>query len=123
MQQQLSQSIEAATTRIERLRDAMAARLEEMGFGADQATPPPVEALRFEFCPDPASGADSLVGVWRNRQGERVGEVIFHTDGSYYAEWDVVAPHPTRPRWFVEVITAWGRDGEVKADPRLLRAP
>ena len=31
---------------------------------------------------DPASGEDSLVGVWRNKDGFKCGELLFHSDGS-----------------------------------------
>jgi len=38
------------------------------------------------------------------------------------AEFDLLVPHPSKPRWFIEAVTVWGRDGVVKAKPRLLAA-
>ena len=69
---------------------------------------------------DPASGEYSLVGIWRNQDGYKCGELLFHADGSFFAEYDVVRVHPRKPRWFVEAVTAWGRDTTIKAEPRLL---
>jgi len=69
---------------------------------------------------DPASGKDSLVGIWRNEAGYKCGELLFHADGSFFAEYDVIRAHPRKPRWFVEAVTAWGRGSMIKSEPRLL---
>ena len=71
---------------------------------------------------DPASGQPSYQGTWRTPQGIRCGSLTLNSDGSYYAEYDVLNPHPDKPGWVVEAVTAWGRDGVVKAEPRLLAA-
>ena len=80
----------------------------------------PWERARFELQRDPASGQTSLVGIWRDTGGQRVGSIIFHCDGSFFAEYDVVAQHPTDQRWFVEAVNAWGKHDTIKAEPRLL---
>jgi hypothetical protein len=69
---------------------------------------------------DPASGQSSLVGIWRDANGQRVGSIIFHCDGSFFAEYDVVEPHPQDRRWFVEAVNAWGKNNTIKSEPRLL---
>lgn len=79
-----------------------------------------VESLAFTTVIDPANGKPGYEGVWRNTLNERVGKVIINSDGSYFAEFDLCVLHPLRPRWFIEAVTAWGRDGRVKAEPRLL---
>ncbi len=71
---------------------------------------------------DPANSLPSYEGTWRNPQGIRCGSLTLNSDGSYYAEHDVLVLHPDKPNWFVEAVTAWGRDGVVKAEPRLLAA-
>jgi hypothetical protein len=71
---------------------------------------------------DPANSLPSYEGIWRNPQGIRCGSFTLNSDGSYYAEYDVLALHPDKPKWFVESVTVWGRDGVVKAEPRLLAA-
>jgi hypothetical protein len=94
--------------------------LEKMGFAPGKviiASPGDAE-YRQEL--DPASGKNGLIGVWRNAEGHKCGELMFHTDGSFFAEYDVIHVHPRKPRWFVEAVTAWGRAGLIKAEPRLL---
>lgn len=71
---------------------------------------------------DPANGLAGFAGEWRNHHHQRVGQLIFNSDGSYYAEYDLCVGHPSRAGWFVEAVTAWGRDGQVKAEARLLPA-
>lgn len=71
---------------------------------------------------DPASSLPGYEGTWRTPQGIRCGSLTLNSDGSYYAEYDVLALHPDKPNWFVEAVTVWGRDGVVKAEPRLLAA-
>jgi hypothetical protein len=79
-----------------------------------------LDAARFEAVTDPSNGQSGYEGVWRNGPNERVGRIIFNSDASFYAEYDLCVPHPTRRGWFVEAITAWGRGAEIKAEARLL---
>lgn len=79
-----------------------------------------LEDARFSQVTDPANGLPGYEGVWRNSLNERVGRLIFNSDGSYYAEYDVVCKHPGDARWFVEAVTLWGRDGKVRGEPRLI---
>lgn len=77
------------------------------------------EAL-FRLERDPASGEHSLIGEWRDDRGTKLGVMAFHADGSFFAEHDVIRTHPSRPSWFVEAVTAWGRGQDIKSEPRLL---
>lgn len=109
------------------LGDAICVRLiEEMrklGYPPETALPAPVfEQAGFETQKDPFSGQESLCGTWRNDKGYRIGEVKFHGDGSFYAEYDLGLLHPKDSRWFVESVTAWGRGDVIKAEAKLLRA-
>lgn len=109
------------------LGDAICARLAEeirkLGFPEENQPPAPVyREAAFAHSKDPYSGLDSLVGIWRNRQGHRIGEIKLHGDGSFYAEYDVALPHPSNARWFVEAVVAWGRDDIVKGEAKLLPA-
>lgn len=81
-----------------------------------------LETLAMTQVTDPANGQPGYEGVWRNHLNERVGRLIFNSDGSYYGEYDLCVRHPSRPRWFIEAVTAWGRDGDLKAEARLLPA-
>lgn len=72
---------------------------------------------------DPGSGESSLKGDWVNAKGMKQGGLIFHADGSFYVEQDVVKAHPQKCSWFVEAINAWGRGDDIKAEARLLPIP
>lgn len=79
-----------------------------------------LERAEYTLSRDPASGKDSLIGIWRDAKGQKQGEILFHADGSFFAEYDVIAQHPKKPRWFVEGVTAWGREDVIKAEAKLL---
>jgi hypothetical protein len=91
---------------------------------ARYAAPLPIrlQDAAFVEVTDPANNLPSYEGIWRNPQGIRCGSLTLNSDGSYYAEYDVLTLHPDKPNWFVEAVTVWGRDGTVKAEPRLLAA-
>jgi hypothetical protein len=65
-----------------------------------------------------------LTGYWYNKRNkqriERIGRLQFNSDGSFYAEYDVIKPHPQKVEWFVEAVTAWGKDDVIKTEARLL---
>jgi hypothetical protein len=64
-----------------------------------------------------------LVGYWYDAKQQRIGQLRFHGDGSFYAEYDIVLPHPKKPRCFVEAINAWGNEQNIKTEPKLLEIP
>lgn len=75
----------------------------------------------YRLSTDPASGQDSLLGEWRDRRGQKQGELTFHADGTFYAtEYDVIRTHPRDGRLFVEAVNAWGRDLDIRVEPRLM---
>lgn len=74
----------------------------------------------YRLSTDPASGQDSLRGEWRDRRGQKQGELTFHADGTFYAEYDVIRTHPRNGRLFVEAVNAWGRDLDIRVEPRLM---
>jgi len=86
----------------------------------DDPVNPVYDEADYVLSRDPASGGDTLVGIWRDAQSHKLGEMLFHSDGSFFAEYDVVRQHPTRKRWFIESVTAWGRGSHIKSELRLL---
>lgn len=120
----------ALASLLERFRplgEAVCARLEaaiaELGLPRGESRPRPVFALAdYAAVKDPFSGELGLTASWTDPHGHRIGTLRFHGDGSFYAEFDVAEPHPTDRRWFIEAVTAWGRDGVIKSEPRLLPA-
>lgn len=99
---------------------ALREEVEKLGFEADSVPIGDPDRAEYRLSRDPASGADSLLGEWRDSRGHKQGELTFHADGSFYAEYDVVRNHPSNGRWFVEAVNAWGRDREIRAEPRLM---
>lgn len=113
--------------RLEQVRDlgesicsALSNEVIKLGFGAEEVVLDALSQASFELSRDPANGAYTLVGTWRNQRGEQTGCILFHADGTFFAEQDVVRAHPSDTRWFVEAVTAFGRDERITAEPRLL---
>jgi len=106
-------------SRAEAVCDRLRAEVETAGMERNLVNPL-VEEADYTLSRDPASGKDSLVGIWRDDAGYKRGEMVFHADGSFFAEYDVICPHPQDTRWFVEAVTAWGRDNSIRSELRLL---
>lgn len=99
--------------------DGMTRALARLGM-ADGIRWMPADAATCEMAMDPSDGGHSLVGVWRDEKGVHVGDLVVHADDSFYIEYEVSMPHPSKVGWLVDAVIAWGRDGVVKAEPRLL---
>lgn len=120
---ELAQKIDASRPMGEAISARIGAEIDKLGFAPGTVPAPAYDRLRFRTEKDPSTGEAALVGDWFDSNGRRLGNVQFHPGGTFYAEYDVVRPHPTRPAWFVEGITVWGRDGHIKAEPKLLPVP
>ena len=77
-------------------------------------------AVTFTRVIDPGNQLPGYEGVWRNSRNERCGCLTFNSDGSCYAEYDLFCPHPRDSRWFVEMVTAWGREDSLRAEAKLI---
>lgn len=84
---------------------------------------PNFDAAEFSLVTDPFTQSQDLVGYWYNAGRQCIGQIKFHGDGSFYAEFDVAQPHPSKKRYFVEAINAWGKQGNIKAEAKLLDFP
>jgi hypothetical protein len=91
-------------------------------YASDKAPTIHLAEAAFTRVIDRASGLPGYEGVWRDARAQKRGSLVINSDGSYYGEFDLLVLHPRKPRWFVEAVTVWGRDGVVKAEPRLLAA-
>lgn len=99
-----------------RLRD----EVHRLGFDVEEVVIGDFGDAFYRLETDPASGEPSLIGEWRDDKGMKLGGLAFHADGSFFVEHDVVRTHPSKPSFFVEAVTAWGRDTQIKSEPRLL---
>ena len=117
---QLQRRVDELLPLAEAICRALREGVRRLGFADEAIAIPGPDAASYRFDRDPASGTDSLVGEWRDAEGQRLGMLLFHADGTFFAEHDVIKLHPANPRWFVEAVNAWGRDREVRAEPRLM---
>lgn len=85
---------------------------------AVSGTPP----ARVELREDSYDHSQSLYAEWRTPGGGYLGSVLIHGDGQAFAEFDVLLPHPGKPKWVIEAATAWGYRGALKSELRLLPA-
>ncbi len=106
----------------ERICTALREEIDKLGL-AGEIPPPLWKEAQFSIKCDPALGEESLEGVWLNERGGKLGSVIIHHNGSFFAEYDVIRSHPFRAKWFVEAVSAWGSDPSIKTEARLLQMP
>ncbi len=99
--------------------------INKLGFAAaDIQHYPRYDEASFELVKDPYTGEHNLTGYWYDDfKKQRLGRLQFNSDGSFYAEFDVVKPHPSKTKWFVEGVTAWGQVDNMKAEAKLLPLP
>lgn len=99
--------------------------INELGFTkADIRHYPRYNDADFVLIKDPYSGEQNLACYWYDEtKKQRIGRLQFNTDGTFYAEYDVVKPHPTKTNRFVEGVTAWGKAEQIKSEPKLLEMP
>jgi hypothetical protein len=103
----------------QRVCEQLLGEMDKLGLNREMINPR-LERASFELSRDPSTGEHSLVGVWKDKNGLKQGTILFHADGSFFAEYDVVCEHPQKPQWFVEAVTAWGNKGLIKSESRLL---
>jgi hypothetical protein len=77
-------------------------------------------ALQFTRVIDPGNQLPGYEGVWRNARNDRCGTLTINSDNSFYAEYDLFCPHPRDPRWFVEMVTAWGNEESLRSEAALI---
>ena len=77
-------------------------------------------SVHFTSVIDPGNHLPGYEGVWRNERNDRCGTLTFNSDQSFFAEYDLFCPHPRDARWFVEMVTAWGRDELVRCEVKLI---
>lgn len=101
---------------------ALQGELDKLGL-SEKPTMPKWACARFSLHRDPALGMESLEALWLGGNGEKLGSATLHDDGSFYAEYDVIQPHPHKAKWFVEAVVTWGNTGVLKSEARLLPMP
>ena len=120
---ELAARIDAATTTGQALLDALQARIDRLDLPGERITLPAFHCARFTLEQDASDQGVTLRAAFHPSEFYCIGFVLVHDNGSTYAEYHVMRLHPTRPRWFIEAVEAWLRDGEIRTDLRLAEMP
>ena len=99
--------------------------INQLGFAETEIKHyPNYDDANFALVKDPFTGEHNLTCYWYDEsKKQRIGRLQFNSDGSFYAEYDVVKTHPGKSNWFVESVTAWGKADSIKAEATLLPMP
>ena len=112
----LPAELEALAERI-----VLALQKEAVNFTVTGAVPKiELAALQFTRVIDPGNQLPGYEGVWRNSRNDRCGTLTINSDNSFFAEYDLFCPHPRDPRWFVEMVTAWGNAESLRSEATLI---
>jgi hypothetical protein len=118
----LETSITAQQALAEKICEQLRAAIDKLGFNQPQNYPV-YQKASYQLIHDPYTGQDNLKVNWFDINNQRIGFLQFNSDNSFYAEYDVVKPHPKKPQWFVEAVSAWGDTGDIKTEAKLLAMP
>ena len=102
---------------------SLATQAKQAGMDDEMAANISFDLLEFTLSRDPFSQKDTLEGRWYGPNKNLIGSILFHAEGSFFAEYDVVQPHPRKKGWFVEAVSAWGNQDSIKSEARLLPMP
>jgi hypothetical protein len=123
----MSESVQERYQSVQQLADEilsqMSREVSTLGFEGDEVKLRTADEAAYGLEQDPSNAQFSLVGYWMDSQCNRQGCLLFHPDGSFYVEQDIVRPHPNKKQWFVEAINAWGKGGNIKVEAKLLPMP
>ena len=119
----LQQRIAAATEEGVALLAALRERIVRLNLPGEAIHIPEFEAAKFTLEHDKYNGKETLMASFYPSPRYRAGVVLFHSDGSCFAEYHVMRPHAAKPQWFIESVEAWVSGSEIKTDMRLALMP
>ena len=99
---------------------ALAALCQEAAKWGVALKTPAWDSASFDIQTDPYSREQTLQARWPEGPA---GLVAVRSDGSVYAELDVLVPHPKNSRHWIESVLVWGKPPTLKSEPRLLERP
>jgi hypothetical protein len=96
--------------------------INKLGFAATEINSyPHYDDASYVLIKDPYTGIQNLTCYWYDAHNkQRIGRLQFNSDDTFYAEYDLAKPHPSKTRFFVEGVTAWGNAETIKAEAKLL---
>ncbi|MBT0960546.1 hypothetical protein [Denitromonas iodatirespirans] len=98
-----------------------ALRAQAAKIGICLGNEPTWPATTSETREDPFSRAPAVVVTWRG--GPRFGTATFFADGRVFADYQVLAAHPTRPDYYVEAVQVWGSADALRGDAVIVAQP
>lgn len=122
-QQRIKQRIALATAHGAELIAALQQKITKLKLPGEAIAIPPFETARFTLEHDLYNGEQTLRAAFFPSQYYCIGFLLFHSDGSSFAEYHIMRQHPTRPELFIEAVEAWVRDGKIQTDVRLAMMP
>lgn len=121
--EQLEQRVAESTEQGKALLAALREKLAKLNLAGEAVVIPELDAAKFTLEYDLYNGQQTLMASFYPSQHYRAGFLLFHSDGSCFAEYHVMQLHPTKPQQFVEAVEAWVRDGKIMTDIRLVAMP
>jgi hypothetical protein len=104
--------------------ESIAKSIARLGFPESLGLKAPrFEDAVFSLVTDPYTQSQELNGFWYDANQQRLGQIKFNCENGFYAEYDILQPHPTKKQWFVEAINAWGKPDDIRTEAKLLDIP
>jgi len=122
-QQLIKQRIAAASAHGAELIAALQAKIDGLKLPGEAIAVPSFDTARFTLEQDLYNGQQTLRAAFFPTPRYCIGFLLFHSDGSRFAEYHIMRPHPARPALFIEAVEAWVRDGKIQTDTRLTVMP
>jgi hypothetical protein len=122
-QQLIKQRIASVSSHGVELIAALQEKIAKLHLPGEAIIIPSFEAARFTLEHDLYNGERTLRAAFFPSQTYCIGFLLFHSDGSSFAEYHVMRQHPARPSFFIEAVEAWVRDGKIQTDTRLAMMP
>ncbi|MGB1092494.1 MAG: hypothetical protein ACPGYX_10240 [Oceanobacter sp.] len=108
--------------RLDEVRQALLAELDKVDLTA-KGQGLADDFSQLEVVVDPFDQSETLQGSWMSPFGMKQGSIQLLANGQTFAEYDVLVQHPTKPKWFIEAVTGWGKPGSLKTELRLILVP
>ena len=118
----LSQKLVEEQPCMESIWAALQQELIKTGLEDAQTILPGLDLATHFIKQDPFDQSKTLHVVWRDKHGALVGEFQIRDSGAIFAEMDVIRNHPTKSKWFIEGVSAWGKKTDIKTELKLLPA-
>lgn len=120
---QLQQRVEASQEQGEQLLAALRDKIAKLDMPGEAIDIPSFKSAQFKLEHDMYNGEETLRAAFFQSKFYCIGFLLFHSDGSRYAEYNVMRPHPARPQLFIEAVEAWGGAQGIKTDLRMAEIP